>query len=370
MHQQIADRLTAWHGENLRELPWRGNPAGARSAYAVWISEVMAQQTRLSVVVDYFNRWMARFPTVEQLALADRQEVLKQWEGLGYYSRARNLHRAAQIIVTEFGGRLPRTRRELLMLPGIGEYTAGAILSLSFGLPEPVLDGNAKRVISRLWDIDENIDLPATERQLWSLSRRMVEAAARPGAMNEGLMELGALLCRRRNPLCGECPLRPCCLARARGVQNERPVRSPGKKTPHVEVAAAVIWEGVRGDSRLLIGRRPEKGLLGGLWSFPNGARDETDKDLTTSLERAVRRDLGVAITVGEQVTTVDHAFTHFRMTLAAFHARIHTGIPQALGLADWCWTTLEEIDRFPCPVPDRKIIGALREARESLSAG
>ena len=148
MHQQIADRLTAWHGENLRELPWRGNPAGARSAYAVWISEVMAQQTRLSVVVDYFNRWMARFPTVEQLARADRQEVLKQWEGLGYYSRARNLHRAAQIIVTEFGGQLPRTRRELLMLPGIGEYTAGAILSLSFGLPEPVLDGNAKRVIS------------------------------------------------------------------------------------------------------------------------------------------------------------------------------------------------------------------------------
>jgi len=366
MHQQIAERLTSWHANSLRELPWRRNPAGARDVYAVWISEVMAQQTRLSVVVDYFNRWMVRFPTVERLARADQQEVLKLWEGLGYYSRARNLHRAAQIVMAEYGGQLPRTRRELLKLPGIGEYTAGAILSLSFGLPEPALDGNAKRVISRLWDIDEKIELPATERQLWSLSRQTVEAASQPGAVNEGLMELGALLCRRRNPLCVECPLRSCCRARKRGVQNERPVRSPGKKTPHVEVAAAVIWEGVRWGSRLLISKRPEKGLLGGLWSFPNGARDDADKDLATSLERAVRQELGVAITVGEQVTTVEHAFTHFRMTLTAFHAGIHTGMPQALGVADWRWTTLEVIDRFPCPVPDRKIIGALLDQKKN----
>ena len=145
MFRQIADRLTAWHEKQQRELPWRCGPAGARDAYAVWVSEVMAQQTRLSVVVGYFDRWMARFPTVQRLAEADQQEVLKLWEGLGYYSRARNLHRAARIVVDEWHGELPRTRQELLRLPGIGEYTAGAILSLAFGLPEPILDGNVKR---------------------------------------------------------------------------------------------------------------------------------------------------------------------------------------------------------------------------------
>ena len=280
MHKEIADRLTAWHAQQLRDLPWRRGPAGARDPYAVWVSEVMAQQTRLSVVVDYFNRWMGRFPTLEALARADQQEVLKLWEGLGYYSRARNLHRAAQIVVAEFGGQLPRTRSDLLRLPGIGEYTAGAILSLAFGLHEPILDGNAKRVISRLWDVDGRIDLRTTEKELWRLSRQMVEAAAQPGVMNEGLMELGALLCRRRSPLCGDCPVQSCCLAHERGVQKQRPVRPRRERTPHVEFAAAVIWEGAPGRSRLLIGQRHQEGLLGGLWSFANGAREAEDRDL------------------------------------------------------------------------------------------
>ncbi len=362
MHDQIAARLTAWHGGQLRALPWRKGPAGARDPYAVWVSEVMAQQTRVSVVVDYFNRWMARFPTVEQLARADQQEILKLWEGLGYYSRARNLHKAAQIVVVEFGGKLPRTRRELLSLPGIGAYTAGAILSLAFGLPEPILDGNAMRVISRLWDIGDPIELRSTQKRLWSLSKDLVEATARPGELNEGLMELGALLCRPRNPLCEECPLRHSCLARERGVQDRRPVRSPRQKIPHVEAAAAVIWEGERNRSRFLINRRPEKGLLGGLWSFPNGAREEGDEDLSACVRRAVRRELDVEVSVGGKLATVAHAFTHFRMTLTAFHARILAGSPQPADSADWRWTTLEEIEELPCPVPDRKIVGVLRD--------
>ncbi len=362
MHKEIADRLTVWHAQQLRELPWRRRPAGARDPYEVWISEVMAQQTRLSVVVDYFNRWMERLPTLEALARADQQEVLKLWEGLGYYSRARNLHRAAQIVVAEFDGRLPRTRPELLRLPGIGEYTAGAILSLAFGLHEPILDGNAKRVISRLWDIDGRIDLGTTEKQLWGLSRQMVEAASQPGAMNEGLMELGALLCRRRSPQCGDCPVQTHCLAHERGVQDQRPVRPRREQTPHVEFAAAVIWEGEPGRSRLLIGQRPEKGLLGGLWSFPNGAIEAEDKDLRACLRRAVREKLGVSVAVGERAATVEHAFTHFRMTLTAFHARITAGKPRALGVADWCWTSLDEVEALPCPVPDRKIVSALRD--------
>ena len=366
MHKQIADRLTVWQAQQLRELPWRRDPAGARNAYAVWVSEVMAQQTRLSVVAAYFNRWMEQFPTLETLARADQQEVLKLWEGLGYYSRARNLHRAARVVAAEFGGQLPRTRAELLSLPGIGEYTAGAILSLAFGQHEPVLDGNAKRVISRLWDIDARIDLRSTESQLWGHSRKMVEAASAPGAMNEGLMELGAIVCRRRNPLCDSCPVQSFCLAHGRGVQEERPVRAPVQQVPHVEFAAAIIWEDVPGQSRLLISQRPERGLLGGLWSFPNGAREADDEDLQVCLRRAVRESLGVSVAVGERAAKVEHAFTHFRMTLTAFHARISAGEPQAVGVTDWCWTSLDDIEKFPCPVPDRKIIAALRDFAES----
>ena len=365
MYRRIADRLVAWYGRQQRELPWRTGPAGQRDGYAVWVSEVMAQQTRLSVVVDYFNRWMARFPTVERLAEADQQEVLKQWEGLGYYSRARNLHRAARIVTDEFAGRLPRTRQELLQLPGIGAYTAGAILSLAFGLPEPILDGNVKRVFSRLWDIDAPVDAHAIQEQLWTYARAVVEAAPQPGAVNEGLMELGALLCLPQNPRCLLCPLQSDCLAAARGTQNQRPVRSPRRQTPHFDVTAAVIWEGTLGASRLLITQRPADGLLGGLWVFPGGRKEEVDADLPACLRRTIQQELGITITVGEQVTKVQHAFTHFRMTLHAFHARIEDGTPQPIGVADWRWTTLDTIEQFPFPVTERKVISALRGRAE-----
>ena len=369
MFRQFADRLTAWLAQEQRDLPWRSGPAGARDPYAVWVSEVMAQQTQLAVVVGYFKRWMARFPTVESLAAADQQDVLKLWEGLGYYSRARNLHSAAQIVAYEFDGELPRTRRELLRLPGIGEYTAGAILSLAFGLPEPVLDGNVKRVFSRLWDIEEAIDARATEQRLWKYAQEMVGASSRPGAVNEGLMELGALLCRPRTPLCPDCPLQANCLAYARGVEKLRPVRSARKETPHFDVAAAVIWEGTPGASRFLIAQRPGDGLLGGLWSFPGGRREPEDEDLPACLKRAISRELGLSITVGGQVTTVEHAFTHFRMTLYVFHARIRSGSPQAVDVVDWRWVTLDEVERYPCPVADRKIVGALRGLTKEAKA-
>ena len=369
MFRQFADRLTAWLAQEQRDLPWRSGPAGARDPYAVWVSEVMAQQTQLAVVVGYFKRWMARFPTVESLAAADQQDVLKLWEGLGYYSRARNLHSAAQIVACEFDGELPRTRRELLRLPGIGEYTAGAILSLAFGLPEPVLDGNVKRVFSRLWDIEEAIDARATEQRLWKYAQEMVGASSRPGAVNEGLMELGALLCRPRTPLCPDCPLQANCLAYARGVEKLRPVRSARKETPHFDVAAAVIWEGTPSASRFLIAQRPGDGLLGGLWSFPGGRREPEDEDLPACLKRAISRELGLSITVGGQVTTVEHAFTHFRMTLYVFHARIRSGSPQAVDVVDWRWVTLDEVERYPCPVADRKIVGALRGLTKEAKA-
>ncbi len=362
-NSDIAHRLVQWHDQQQRALPWRTAPAGQRDPYAVWISEIMAQQTRLETVVDYYLRWMARFPTVEALAAADQQEVLKLWEGLGYYARARNLHRAAQQVVAEHNGQLPSDRTTLLKLPGIGEYTVGAILSMAFGQTEPILDGNVKRVLSRLADIDQPINETATLKLLWQLARAVVEAApvGAAGACNEALMELGALVCVPEKPRCLLCPLVELCAAAANGTQGQRPVMPARKTTPHYDVAAGVIWQGEPFASKLLIAQRPQSGLLGGLWEFPGGKLEPTDADLPACLRREIREELVIDIEVHELLTIVQHAYTHFRITLHAFHARHTGGEPQAVGCADWRWVELSELDAFPFPVTDQKIIQALR---------
>jgi A/G-specific adenine glycosylase len=367
----IAERLVAWHDQQQRSLPWRSAPAGRRDPYAVWVSEIMAQQTRLETVVGYYERWMARFPTLAALAAADQQEVLKLWEGLGYYARARNLHRAAQIVMAEHGGVIPADARALRRLPGIGDYTAGALLSLAYNQSAPILDGNVKRVLSRLFDIAEPIDVPATTRRLWELARAMVEAAPadQAGALNEALMELGATICVPANPRCLLCPVASRCRAAAAGVQHLRPVTLPKRATPHYDVTAGVIWAGEPFHSLLLIAQRPQAGMLGGLWEFPGGKLEPGDADLAACLRREIAEELGISIDVGASVTTVRHAYTHFRITLHVFHARHVMGEPQALGCADWRWVALDDLDAYPFPVTDQKVIRALRHAAAQLTA-
>jgi A/G-specific adenine glycosylase len=359
----IAQRLVTWHAQHQRDLPWRHAPAGQRDPYRVWISEIMLQQTRVETVVDYYQRWLARFPTLSALALADQQSVLKAWEGLGYYARARNLQRAAQQVVTDHAGQLPDQRTQLLKLPGIGEYTVGAILSLAFNQPEPILDGNVKRVLSRLADIEQPISENATLKQLWGLARDVVEAApaGAAGACNEALMELGATICTPEKPRCLICPLLALCQAAAYGTQAQRPVILPRKQTPHFDVAAGIIWQGEPFASKFLIAQRPAQGLLGGLWEFPGGKLEPTDADLRACLQREIQEELAMHIDVGSQLTVVRHAYTHFRITLYAFHARHISGDPQTLGVADWRWVGLADLEAFPFPVTDQKIIAALR---------
>ena len=361
----IAQRLVAWHEVHQRNLPWRLTPAGARNPYAVWISEIMLQQTRVEMVVDYFKRWIATFPTIAALAAADQQAVLKAWEGLGYYARARNLHKAAQQIVAEYGGQVPNDRHTLRALPGIGDYTVGAILSLAFNQHEPILDGNVKRVLSRLADIAQPITETQTLKLLWRLARALVEAAppGNAGACNEAIMELGALICTPVNPRCLICPVNELCRAAANGTQQERPVIPPKKQTPHYDVAAGIIWQGEPYHSNLLIAQRPADGMLGGLWEFPGGKLEATDVDLRACLRREIEEELAMQIKVGAQLTTVRHAYTHFRITLHAFHAHHTSGEPQALGVADWRWVTLADLAAFPFPVTDQKIIAALQQA-------
>jgi A/G-specific adenine glycosylase len=353
----ISD-LLAWWDAGHADWPWRQS----HDAYSVWVAEIMLQQTQITTVIPYYERWMTRFPTVDALAAASLDDVLKQWEGLGYYSRARNLHAAARQVKAEHGGQLPETVEELMKLPGIGRYTAGAIVSIAFGRRAPVLDGNVIRVLSRLIDLPDDVTKPPTRTRLWSLAEAMVPAN-RPGDFNQALMELGQTICLPQNPRCLICPLNTICLARQRGTQLERPVRPPPKRVPHYDVVAAIIWEtgDPAPDRRFLITQRPLDGLLGGLWEFPGG-KLEPGESLPDALRREIREELAIAVEPGEALIVIDHAYTHFRITLHAFHAIYSGGEPQHLGVADHAWVTLSDLDRYAFAVTDRKIITRLRE--------
>ncbi len=358
----IARLLLAWWDEGHADLPWRG----VSDPYAVWVAEVMLQQTQVATVIPYFERWMAQLPTVEALAASDLDAVLKLWEGLGYYSRARHLHAAAQTVVEAHGGELPQSARELRKLKGIGPYTAGAIASIAFGEPVAVLDGNVTRVLSRLVDLEADVTKTATRKRLWRLAEALVPRA-RAGDHNQALMELGQRICTPASPQCHRCPLAEHCMARQRGTQLERPVRPPRKNTPHYDVAAGVIWrdEGRYNEGRFLIAQRPLDGLLGGLWEFPGGKQDDGET-LTETLRREIAEELAIEIAVSRPLVSVKHAYTHFRITLHAFHAQHVAGSPQHLGVADHAWVTLRDVDDYAFAVTDRKIIASLREEAQA----
>ncbi len=321
----------------------------------------MLQQTQVETVIPYYERFLTAFPTVEALAAAPLEDVLKLWEGLGYYSRARNLHRAAQIVAQDMGGRFPQTAEGLQQLPGIGRYTAGAIASIAFDQPAPVLDGNVMRVFARLTDLQADITLPETQKHLWQMAEDWLPAA-RAGDYNQALMELGRTVCKPRNPLCDTCPVQAHCLAYARGTQHERPVRAKRAATPHYDVAAGIIWND-RG--RLLIAQRPLDGLLGGMWEFPGG-KQEADETLQECLKRELQEELAIEVEVGELFTVVRHGFTHFRITLHAFTCRHTGGTPQAIHVRDFAWVLPGDLRRYSFGKADREIIAAL-EARKDM---
>ena len=254
--------LLKWYRREKRDLFWRGTS----DPYAVWVVEIILQQTRVEQGGPYIKRFLAAFPTVQDLARATPDRVLKLWEGLGYYTRARNLHKAAKIIADERSGRFPETAEDWQQLPGVGRYTAGAIASIAFGESAPVLDGNVKRVLARLIDLDASIDDGAVTENLWALAALFVRGKL-PGDFNQAMMELGANVCTPRAPACEVCPVSKFCFAFERGTQSQRPVRKPKKAVPHYEIVVAAIKK----NGRYLLGKRPPEGLLGGLWEFPGG---------------------------------------------------------------------------------------------------
>jgi A/G-specific adenine glycosylase len=346
MAHPLAAALLEWYAAHARDLPWRrtGDP------YAIWISEVMLQQTRVEVVIPYYQRWMRRFPSVRALAATSQQEVLALWEGLGYYSRARQAHRAAQAIVAQHGGRLPSSPDELARLPGIGRYTAAAIAAIAFGVDAVALDGNLRRVLSRIFDLDED---PRSPRGGHTLHRLASAALPRGHAasFNQALMDLGALICTPRSPSCGQCPVAWGCLALARGSVERRPVRRDPRRIPRRQVTAAVI----RREGRVLIARRPEGKLLGGLWEFPGGKREEGET-LKACLRRELREELGVAVWVGREVGAFDHAYSHFRVTVHVFECSIRRGEPRAIESDEIRWARPRELAGYPMGKVNRAI--------------
>jgi A/G-specific adenine glycosylase len=349
---QLRRSLLGWYGSRGRDLPWRHT----RDPYKIWVSEIALQQTQVKTAIPYYHRFLDRFPTIADLAAADLQDVLKAWQGLGYYARARNLHRAAQALVCDFGGVFPREFDCAIRLPGIGRTTAGGILSAAFNAPVPILDGNVKRILARLTALE--VPVKQAEKSLWALSDRLLDRR-NPRDFNQALMDLGATVCTPKNPTCLLCPWSDRCQARQYNLQSELPMRETSAPIPHKTIGVAVIWND-RGE--LLIDRRPPEGLLGGLWEFPGG-KIEPGESMEECIAREIREELGIEIAVGDRLIEIEHAYTHFRVTLTVHHCRHLSGEPQAIECDEIRWVDVDELDNFPFPKANVKIIEALRDS-------
>jgi A/G-specific adenine glycosylase len=352
---ELRARLLAWYEEHRRDLPWRAAPGQAPDPYRVWLSEVMLQQTRVETVLRYYGRWLERFPTPQALADAPLDDVLKAWEGLGYYSRARNFHCAVREVVTRHGGLVPRDPETFRSLPGVGRYTAGAVASIAFGLPEPIVDGNVRRVFARWTD-----DPDPSQAEQWAMAAELVALGPSPGDLNQAVMELGATICTPRKPLCHQCPAAPLCLARIHKTQEQRPAPKKAKPLPHEDTAVAVVEH----QGRLLLVRRPQDVRLGGMWSFPHVVRLPGEA-VGAAAERAAREGLEMTVVAGGEVGSVEHVFTHVRATYHAVRCAWAGGDPVPLRYDGWAWAAPHEIEAYALPVAQKRI-AALAAAQTS----
>lgn len=348
--QQLRQALLGWYAESGRELPWRQT----RDVYAIWVSEIMLQQTQVKTVIPYYQRWLTQFPVVAVLAEAEQQSVLKAWQGLGYYARARNLHRAAQEVMQKFSGIFPQDLKAAMSLPGIGRTTAGGILSAAYDLPVAILDGNVKRVLSRLIALE--VSPNKATQQLWQLSTTLLDVE-NPRDFNQALMDLGATVCTPKNPACLLCPWNQHCRAYSLNMQNELPIAADRTPLPHKQIGVAVIWNE---QGQILIDRRRQEGLLGGLWEFPGG-KIEPEETIEECIQREILEELGIEIAVGDRLIVIDHAYTHFRVTLNVHHCRYISGEPQPIECDEVRWVAVDELEQFPFPKANVQIIEALK---------
>ncbi|MBN1664343.1 MAG: A/G-specific adenine glycosylase [Deltaproteobacteria bacterium] len=347
----VVRRLSAWYKRNKRVLPWRETT----DPYRIWISEIMLQQTQVDTVIPYYRRFLDIFPNVDALAVARLEDVLKAWENMGYYARARQLHRCAGMIVDKYGGKIPDTLAELTALPGIGAYTAGAVLSMAYGQAVPAVDGNVRRILARLFAVRKPLDDLQTQKQLHQTAATLVPSK-KPGDFNQALMDLGAAVCKAKKTLCTLCPLARLCQARILELQDGIPAKKKRPSLPHRQAAAAIIQNR---DGLFLVVQRPATGLLASLWTFPGGFVED-GKTLKSDLIKRVREQLGIRIRIGEHLAEVRHAYTHFRITLHACKGYVSKETPKALACRDWRWITPAGFAVLPSSKIDRMIMQTL----------
>lgn len=346
----IRENLVGWFQKNQRDLPWRKT----YDPYQVWISEIMLQQTQVVTALPYFDRWMKKLPDVRAVASATEESLLKLWEGLGYYSRVRNIQKAARLIMSEHGGSFPSDYDAILRLPGVGNYTAGAISSIAFNQNRPLVDGNVIRVIARLLDFRGNTRLPESIASFWKRASEILPAG-RARDFNQGLMELGAMVCKPQNPDCGRCPVQKICSSFRAGTMNDLPHRGEAVRTESIRVAIAVIRKG----GKIFIQKRPASGLMPGLWEFPGGKINQKETP-ERALSREVGEETGLSITNVRPVMRLRHAYTRFRVDLYCFEADYGAGRVKLRAASRGKWVPPETLKNYPFPAANVRLIARI----------
>jgi A/G-specific adenine glycosylase len=349
-NQRTRNLLIQWYRRHHRQLPWRETD----DPYRIWVSEVMLQQTQIKTVIPYYQNFLRDFPDVKALANGNLQKVLKAWEGLGYYARARNMHRAAKVILEQHAGKFPDSWDTLRELPGVGDYIAAAVLSIAFNQPYAVVDGNVKRVLSRFYEISDPVNKSSSYKTFKKAADGLLDHRF-PGIFNQALMELGATVCKPKNPDCNHCPVRSRCRANQTGRVIQFPKRITTPKTPLFNIAVGVVYK----NNHMLITRRKPEGLLGGLWEFPGGkiGKHETPEQ---ACAREIKEEVNLSVAVTGHIAQVKHAYTHFKILMEVFSCRYVSGEVKLKGPVDFRWITLREIDQYPFPKANHKFIHLL----------
>lgn len=353
--RQVSRELLRWFQRHQRDLPWRHD----RDPYHVWVSEVMLQQTQAATVVRFFRPFLERFPTVAALAAADEQEVLRLWEGMGYYRRARHLHQAARHLAAQHQGQVPNDPALFGKLPGVGRYILGAVLSQAFDRRLPILEANSERVLCRLLGEEGDPRQGPVRRQLWQAAEDLLPTK-RVGDFNQALMELGALVCTPAAPRCERCPLADACVARRLNLQDAIPTRARPPAVIQVQEAAVVVRRG----GQVFLAQRPGHGRWAGMWEFPH---DEVHADETheTAIARLLPTLTGLRATLGPELLTLHHAVTHHRITLACFEAKFHSGKFRSKFYTQGVWIEVADLPRYPVSAPQRRIAQTLTSERQ-----
>ncbi|SET10602.1 A/G-specific DNA-adenine glycosylase [Natronincola peptidivorans] len=342
---KLQQSLIEWYEKNHRKLPWRET----KNPYYIWISEVMLQQTRVDTVIDYYHRFIQKFPTIKDLAEAEEEVVLKAWEGLGYYSRGRRIHLAAKIIMDQHDGRIPERYEAILALPGIGPYTAGAIASIAFQQPVPAVDGNVMRVFSRVFHLQEDITLMRTQKHMQQIGEKVV-SHRNPSFFNQGLMELGALICTPNFPKCLACPLLQLCKARALGVQEKVPVKQKKPKQKERVMEMALIYK----KDKILITKRPKEGLLGDLWGLP-GIEQEKDLKAGRSIELELLETYAIKVSNINYLLKKNHVFTHIKWHMLLYEMKLEE--EKEIDYPEIKWVNKNQLKLYPLPTAFKKMI-------------